>query len=74
MHDMPAMAAADQSDPRSRAFDEFMAMSFAALKCMSTFDLGFARRLPRLFDALVQRERKPSRRPVSRGGDSKALE
>ena len=50
--DMLATAAADQSDPRSRAFDEFMAMSFAAVESMSTFDFGFARRLPRLFDAL----------------------
>ena len=50
--DMLATVAADQSDPRSRAFDEFMAMSFAAVEAMSTFDFGFARRLPRLFDAL----------------------
>ena len=50
--DMLATAAADPSDPRSRAFDEFMAMSFAAVESMSTFDFGFARRLPQLFEAL----------------------
>jgi SAM-dependent methyltransferase len=33
--DMLATAAADQSDPRSRTFDEFMAMSLAAVESMS---------------------------------------
>jgi len=73
--DMLATAAADQSDPRSRAFDEFMAMSFAAVESMSTFDFGFARRLPRLFDALdfdASGSQVVGR--VARGGDSKALE
>lgn len=73
--DMLATAAADPSDPRSRTFDEFMAMSFAAVESMSTFDVGFARRLPRLFDALGF-EGSGSRvvGRVARGGDSKALE
>ncbi len=73
--DMLATAAADQSDPRSCAFDEFMAMSFAAVASMSTFDMGFARRLPRLFDALgfdASGSHVVGR--VARGGDSKALE
>ena len=73
--DMLATAAADQSDPRSRAFDDFMAMSFAAVESMSTFDVGFARRLPRLVDALgfdASGSHVVGR--VARGGDSKALE
>jgi SAM-dependent methyltransferase len=73
--DMLATAAADRSDPRSRAFDEFMAMSFAAVESMSTFEIGFARRLPRLFDALgfdASGSHVVGR--VARGGDSKALE
>jgi SAM-dependent methyltransferase len=73
--DMLATAAADQSDPRSRAFDEFMAMSFAAVETMSTFDFGFARQLPRLFDALgfdASGSQVVGR--VARGGDPKALE
>jgi SAM-dependent methyltransferase len=73
--DMLATAAADQSDPRSRTFEEFMAMSFAAVESMSTFDFGFARRLPQLFDALgfdATRSQVVGR--VARGGDSKALE
>jgi SAM-dependent methyltransferase len=60
--DMLATAAADPSDPRSRTFDEFMAMSLAAGESMSTFDFGFARRLPQLSRARLRRERKPSRR------------
>jgi hypothetical protein len=73
--DMLATAAADQSDPRSRAFDEFMAMSFAAVESMSTFDFGFARRLPRLFDELGFNESASQVvGRVARGGDSKALE
>jgi SAM-dependent methyltransferase len=73
--DMLATAAADQSDPRSRDFDEFMAMSFAAVESMSTFDFGFARRLPLLFDALgfdASGSQVVGR--IARGGDSKALE
>jgi SAM-dependent methyltransferase len=73
--DMLATAAADPSDSRSRAFDEFMARSFAAVGSMSTFDVGFARRLPRLFDALgfiAQGSQVVGR--IARGGDSKALE
>jgi SAM-dependent methyltransferase len=73
--DMLATAAADQSDPRSSAFDEFMAMSFAAVESMSAFDFGFARRLPRLFDALgfdASGSQVVGR--IARGGDSKALE
>ena len=73
--DMLATAAADQSNPRSRPFDEFMAMSFAAVESLSTFDVGFARRLPRLFDALgfnASGSQVVGR--VARGGDSKALE
>ena len=50
--DMLTTAAADPADPRSRKFDEFMAMSFAVVESMSTFDFGFARRLPRLFGDL----------------------
>jgi SAM-dependent methyltransferase len=73
--DMLATAAADPSDPRSRPFDEFMAMSFAAVESMSTFDVGFARRLPRLFDALgfdASGSQVVGR--VARGGDFKAAE
>ena len=73
--DMLATAAADRSDPRSGPFDEFMAMSFAAVASMSTFDVGFARRLPRLFDALgfdMSQSQVAGR--IARGGDSKATE
>ena len=73
--DMLATAAADRSDPRSRDFDEFMAMSFAAVESMSTFDLGFARRLPRLFDSLgFESSGTHVVGRIARGGDSKALE
>ena len=50
-------------------------MSFAAVESLSTFDVGFARRLPRLFDALgfnASGSQVVGR--VARGGDSKALE
>jgi SAM-dependent methyltransferase len=73
--DMLATAAADQSDSRSGLFDEFMAMSFAAVESMSTFDVGFARRLPRLFDELgfdMSGSHVVGR--IARGGDSKAVE
>jgi SAM-dependent methyltransferase len=73
--DMLATAAADQSDPRSRPFDEFMAMSFTAVESMSAFDCGFARRLPRLFDALdfnMTGSHVVGR--IARGGDSIAAE
>jgi hypothetical protein len=52
-----------------------MAMSFAGVESMSTFDFGFARRLPRLFDALgfnASGSQVVGR--VARGGDSKTLE
>jgi SAM-dependent methyltransferase len=73
--DMLTTAAADPADHRSREFDEFMAMSFAVVESMSTFDFGFARRLPRLFDDL---DFEPCGGRVfgriARGGDDKALE
>jgi SAM-dependent methyltransferase len=73
--DMLTTAAADPSDHRSRRFDEFMAMSFAVVESMSTFDFGFARRLRRLFDDL---DFEPCGGRVfgriARGGDDKALE
>ena len=73
--DMLATAAADQSDPRGRAFDEFMGMSFAAVESMSTMDFGFARRLPRLFATLgFDESNSQVVGRVARGGDSKALE
>ena len=73
--DVLATAAADRSHPRSRSFNAFMAMSIAAVESMSTFDFGFARRLPRLFDALGFEEGGSQVvGQVARGGDSKALE
>jgi SAM-dependent methyltransferase len=73
--DMLTSAAADRSHPRGRAFDEFMAMSFAAVESMSTFDFGFARRLPRLFETLAfEGTESQVVGRVARGGDSKALE
>jgi SAM-dependent methyltransferase len=73
--DMPATAAADRSDPRSGRFDDFMAMSFAAVESMSTMDVGFARRLPRLFDRLgFEATGSQVVGRVARGGDTKALE
>ena len=73
--DMLTTAAADQSDPRGRPFEEFMAMSLAAVESMSTFDVRFARRLPKLFDALgfdMSQSQVVGR--VARGGDSKSAE
>jgi SAM-dependent methyltransferase len=73
--DMLATAAADPSDPRSGPFDEFMQMSFAAVESMSTFDIGFARRLPRVFDKLgFDASDSQVIGRVARGGDFKAAE
>jgi SAM-dependent methyltransferase len=73
--DMLATAAADPSDPRSGSFDEFMTMSFAAVASMSTFDVGFARRMPASFDTLGLDEcRVRVVGSLARGGGSKAAE
>lgn len=73
--DMLATGAADPSDHRSRFFDDFMAKSFAVVASMSSFDFGFARRLPRLFESLDFEERRTQVvGRIARGGDDKALE
>jgi SAM-dependent methyltransferase len=73
--DMRATGAADASDPRSAPFDRLMAVSFAAVESVSTFDLDFARRMPSVF-ARLRLEDFDYRvaGSLARGGDSKSLE
>jgi SAM-dependent methyltransferase len=73
--DMITTGATDHSHHRGRAFDDFMAMSFTAVKSMSTFDLTFARRLPKLFHALgLDPGGIQVLGGIARGGDPKAVE